>query len=82
MSRLMLDYDRVDATPWMHELKQPTLIIAGAEDAITPPEASELMHQLMPNSKLFKVEHGSHCVPLDLPELVNLTIEKFLVKNS
>jgi pimeloyl-ACP methyl ester carboxylesterase len=78
LSRLMQDYDQVDATPWLHQLTMPTLIISGLQDVITPPNQSELMNQLLPNSTLLAVEHGSHCTPLDLPELVNLSIERFL----
>ena len=79
LTRMMDDYRNFDATPWLHTITQPTLILSGDQDRVTPPETQDLMHQLMPNSELVRIHHGSHCATLDLPELVNLVIEKFLV---
>jgi pimeloyl-ACP methyl ester carboxylesterase len=75
---LIENYDNLDMTSWLHTIKQPTLIIAGQDDKITPLENQELMKQLIPNSELEIVKHGSHCPQMDLPEQVNLRIEKFL----
>lgn len=80
MTHLMNDYEKFDATPWLHQIKRPTLVISGAKDYITPPETQQLMHQLILGSELFEVKHGSHCSTLDEPELVNLVIQKFLQK--
>ncbi len=54
---------------WLHDIKQPTLIISGEIDLITPPINQEIMHQLMTNSTLLKVPSGSHCAQMDLPWL-------------
>lgn len=78
LTRMMEDYQDLDATPWLHEIQQNTLIISGDEDKITPPDTQALMAQLMPNAELASVHRGSHCVTLDQPDLVNLMIEKFL----
>jgi pimeloyl-ACP methyl ester carboxylesterase len=75
---LIQNYDSVDSTSWLHTITKPTLIIAGEEDKIIPIELQELMNQLIPESRLEKIKHGSHCPQMDLPELVNLKIEKFL----
>jgi len=75
---LIENYDSYDATAWLHTIQVPTLIIAGEQDKITPIEQQELMRQLIPNSMLEIVRHGSHCPQMDLPELVNMKIEKFL----
>ena len=45
---------------------------------ITPLPQQELMHQLIQNSRLEIIPHGSHCPQMDLPELVNLKTENFL----
>ena len=43
--------------PWLHRLQQPTLIMIGLDDPITPPANGRLMHVLMPNAELWH----SHC---------------------
>jgi len=80
LTYMMDDYQDFDATPWLHELTQPTLVLSGEKDLITPPETQDLLHQLMPSSELVRIRHGSHCSTLDLPEYVTLLIEKFLTK--
>jgi non-heme chloroperoxidase len=75
---LIENYDNYDATAWLHTIKCPTMIVAGEHDNMTPVEQQELMHQLIPNSQLEIIRHGSHCPQMDLPDLVNLKIEKFL----
>lgn len=76
--RLMEDYDHYDASKWLHEVKVPTLILAGEQDKVVPLEQQELMHQLIPGSRFEVIRHGSHCPQMDLPEQVNGVIEKFL----
>ena len=82
LTRMMDDYQHFDATPWLHQIQQKTLIISGNQDQITPPKTQELIHQLMPNSELQKISHGSHCSTLDMPDYVNLLIERFLLQNQ
>jgi pimeloyl-ACP methyl ester carboxylesterase len=79
---LIENYEHYDATPWLHTIQVPTLILAGEQDNIIPVEQQELMHQLIPGSRFELVRHGSHCPQMDLPELVNLKIEKFLEEIS
>ena len=75
---LIQNYESYDATAWLHTVKVPTLIIAGEQDKIIPVSQQELLHQLIPNSHLEVIRHGSHCPQMDLPELVSLKIESFL----
>lgn len=77
---LIQNYNHADSTGWLHEINIPTLLIGGDRDLITPIDRQELMHQLIPNSELIRVAHGSHCVQMDLPDLINTKIEKFLGK--
>jgi non-heme chloroperoxidase len=78
--QLIENYSAFDATAWMHTVDVPSLIIAGEGDKIIPLEQQELMHQLLPQSQLEVIRHGSHCPQMDLPDLVNLKIEKFLAQ--
>jgi pimeloyl-ACP methyl ester carboxylesterase len=75
---LIENYDHYDATAWLGTVTVPTLILAGQQDKVIPLPQQELMHQLIPNSTLEVIQHGSHCPQMDLPELVNLKIEQFL----
>ncbi len=71
-------YEDYDATPYLHRIEAPTMIISGTKDLITPSEQQELIAQLMPHGRLERVPQGSHCTQLDLPELVNFKIRSFL----
>jgi pimeloyl-ACP methyl ester carboxylesterase len=75
---LIQNYDTYDATSWLHTIQTPTMILSGEQDNVIPVEQQELLRQLIPNSQLEVIRHGSHCPQMDLPELVNLKIEKFL----
>lgn len=78
LTTMMDDYQHFDATPWLHEIKTPTLILSGEDDLITPPDTQKLLAQLMPSSELVTIQNGSHCSTLDLPDYVSLLIERFL----
>jgi pimeloyl-ACP methyl ester carboxylesterase len=78
LTRMMDDYQHFDASPWLHEIRVPTLILSGERDLITPPHTQHFLHQLIPHSQLVTIEHGSHCSTLDLPQTVSLMIERFV----
>lgn len=77
---LIQNYDKYDATAWLHTVKAPTLIVAGENDMAIPIYQQELMHQLIPDSRLEIIRHGSHCPQMDLPELFDHKIENFLAE--
>lgn len=59
-------------------IKVPTLIVAGEQDSFTPLSRSDEMHEFIQGSELLVVPGGTHIAPLELPDLVNGAIEKFL----
>jgi pimeloyl-ACP methyl ester carboxylesterase len=69
---------KYDATPVLDRIDIPTLIISGNKDGVTPRSYQELMHKKIHGSQFLAVPYGSHCTQLDLPDFVNLRIEKFL----
>lgn len=71
----MLKYD---GKPVLERIDCPTMIIGGKQDSVTPQEHQEDMHRRIKGSDFFMVPYGSHCTQLDMPELVNLKIERFL----
>ena len=56
----------------------PVLIIAGDRDMFTPLHLSETMHHMIPGSELLVLPSATHCGPIELPDLFNLRLEKFL----
>ncbi len=62
----------------LEKINIPTLIVGGKQDSVTPQEHQEKMHQAINGSEFMMVPYGSHCTQLDMPDLVNLRIEKFL----
>jgi pimeloyl-ACP methyl ester carboxylesterase len=72
---------RYDGKPVLPRINVPTLIIGGKQDSVTPQKHQEEVHRLIKGSDFFMVPYGSHCTQLDMPELVNLKVERFLKEN-
>ncbi len=64
--------------PYLPEIRVPTLIVAGEADRFTPYWIARRMHAMIPESQLLTLPMGTHTGPIELPELTNLRIEKFL----
>lgn len=62
----------------LHEIKCPTLLIAGTHDRLTPKSASEIMNQKIPNSMLKIIERAGHFLTLSRAPEVNRIISDFL----
>lgn len=73
----VLKYDGRDI---LDRIDVPTLIIAGKQDTVSGKEHQEILRKGISKSDFLSVPHGSHCTQLDMPEVVNLTIDKFLKK--
>jgi pimeloyl-ACP methyl ester carboxylesterase len=69
---------RPDSTPLLRTLRCPTLIIAGDEDALTPPALSEEMHRAISGSTLVVVPRAGHLSNLEQPEAFNSALARFL----
>jgi pimeloyl-ACP methyl ester carboxylesterase len=67
-----------DASPFLPEIDVPTLVVAGVEDRFTPPERSRLMAADIPNAELLMAPGGTHSLPIEQPDLVNLRVRRFL----
>ena len=75
----MMNYD---GAPVLDRVDIPTLVIAGEKDTVTPRDYQDFLHKKIKDSQFLLVPYGSHCTQLDLPELVNLRIEKFLKESG
>ena len=69
---------RPDLTEAMRGLRVPTLLVAGAEDAITPPACLEAAEEIIPGAQLLIVPAAGHMVPLEQPEVFNAAVLEFL----
>jgi len=61
----------------LSEIKIPVLFIVGEEDKITPPKASELMHEKIKESTLHIIAGAGHLSNLENPDEFNEQLIKF-----
>jgi pimeloyl-ACP methyl ester carboxylesterase len=59
--------DRADRTATLAAYTGPALVLTGAEDRLCPRDRHELMHRLMPQSRLVVIEGAGHLPPLERP---------------
>ncbi len=71
---------RHDATPYLKEIAVPALVLAGERDLFTPPCRSRLIASMIPNAELCMAKSGTHSLPLEQPDLVDLKIKKFIME--
>jgi len=70
--------NREDYTDHLPSIADPTLIVVGENDAITPPAMSEAMHRAIRKSELVIVKGSGHMSPMEQPEQVNQALRRFL----
>ncbi len=61
---------RSDSTETLRSIDCPTLIIAGAEDEVCPPELHEIMHGAIAGSDYHVLEQCGHLSTMEAPEAV------------
>jgi pimeloyl-ACP methyl ester carboxylesterase len=64
----------------LNQIKQPTLLIWGNNDAITPPFVGREFHRLIPNSELHFIDKCGHAPMMEVPDEFNKILHKFLTK--
>jgi len=69
--------DSFDVTDRLGDIYQPTLILCGADDKMTPPRLSQYLARNIPNAQLTLIERGGHMVMLEHPGLVARYISRF-----
>ena len=71
-------YKRKETCSKLSDIDVPVLIMVGKEDKITPPEASQFMHEKIADSFLYIVEHAGHLSNLENPTDFNIQLEKLV----
>ena len=64
----------------LNQIKQPTCLIWGNNDSITPPFVGKEFHRLIPNSELHFVDKCGHAPMMEVPEEFNRVLGAFLAK--
>jgi 2-hydroxy-6-oxonona-2,4-dienedioate hydrolase len=64
----------------LNEIKQPTCLIWGNNDTITPPFVGKEFNRLIPNSELYFVDKCGHAPMMEVPKEFNAILDTFLNK--
>lgn len=64
----------------LNNIKQPTLLIWGNNDTITPPFVAREFQRLIPNSELHFIDRCGHAPMMEVPQEFNTILHKFLKK--
>lgn len=66
----------------LNEIKQPTCLIWGNNDSITPPFVGKEFHRLIPNSELHIIDKCGHAPMMEVPTEFNNVLDTFLAKQT
>lgn len=66
----------------LNQINQPTCLIWGNNDTITPPFVGEEFKKLIPNSELHFIDKCGHAPMMEVPEEFNRILEDFLVRQA
>jgi pimeloyl-ACP methyl ester carboxylesterase len=69
---------RPDSSAGLAEIEVPTLVICGAEDALTPLEAHRRLHEAIRVSTLAVVGHAGHLSNVERPEAYTMALHGLL----
>lgn len=71
---------RVDSRSYLGRITQPTLVIAGAKDSLTPPALAEEMASGIPGAELKIIPDCGHLSTLEKPDAVNAALRDWLAR--
>jgi 2-hydroxy-6-oxonona-2,4-dienedioate hydrolase len=66
----------------LNQIKQPTLLVWGNNDSITPPFVAREFNKLIPHSELHFIDKCGHAPMMEVPDEFNAILHKFLKKLS
>jgi len=64
----------------LNQIKQPTLLVWGNDDTITPPFVGREFNKLIPNSELHFIDKCGHAPMMEVPDEFNRILHVFLQK--
>ncbi len=69
---------RPDQQATLRKIAVPTLVLCGEHDQLCSVAKHQLMHSLIPNSKLVIIKYAGHLTTLEQPEKVNRAFSEWL----
>ena len=66
----------------LNQIKQPTCLIWGNNDTITPPFVGKEFNKLIPNSELHFIDKCGHAPMMEVPAEFNVILDSFLGKHK
>ncbi len=69
---------RTDTTAGLPTITMPTLVLVGAKDTITPPDAARSLHSRIPGSELEVISGAAHMSNMENPGAFNAALLKFV----
>ncbi len=69
--------DRPDARPGLAAIAIPTLVVVGAQDALTPPADAQEMADAIPGARLATIPGAGHLAPMERPGAVAAALGDF-----
>jgi Predicted hydrolases or acyltransferases (alpha/beta hydrolase superfamily) len=69
---------RADSRPTLTQIRCPTLVLCGRDDALTPLELHEEMHAGIAGSRLVVLDRCGHLSPLERPDEVTQALRQWL----
>lgn len=67
-----------DQTMRMEDVRQPALIIQGADDRVVPPRVARWLHRRLPNARLEVLPECGHLVPEERPAEFDRLVAEFV----
>jgi pimeloyl-ACP methyl ester carboxylesterase len=75
-------YAETEMSPWLHEVKTPSLVLTGELDGGCNPRLNKQIAQALTNSELVILDGLKHAILIEAPERVATPTLKFLKANS
>ena len=69
---------KLDLAPVLKDIQNKTLVMAGSEDATTPPALARELAAGIPNAQFLQIEGCGHCPQIENPALFVQKVEAFL----
>jgi pimeloyl-ACP methyl ester carboxylesterase len=67
-----------DCADRLHEIRQPTLVLCGRHDQLTPPKVHRFLADEIPDAHLVSIDYGAHLVMVESAERFNHVVLQFL----
>lgn len=73
---------RKDSTEYLNKIQVPTLVIAGEQDAVTPPDVMKKMSDQIPHAHYRLIPGAAHLTPMEDPDAYNGILLEFLKEHA